>query len=221
MPLFVTLTVRRIRPKAWIFACLSGVLQILIFPNFSIYLLSWVALAPLIYAILKCRDQDIMMVLADGGQFLAPATAWQGFLLGYVCGFLWYLGSCSWIFHVMHVYGGIGTPLSVLLLVMFSLYLGLYHGLFGLLLALIAARRNQTQPARPGIHALPVGRGGDGARLHHRLPLGPAGHDADRQHPAFAHGDRNRRLRNFVRDRAGQHRCCRGIPCSVAGARCC
>ena len=42
----------------------------------------------------------------------------------------------------MHVYGGIGSAMSVLLLVMFALYLGLYHGLFGLLLALIAARRN-------------------------------------------------------------------------------
>ncbi len=133
---------RRIRPRAWIFACASGVLQVLIFPNFSIYLLSWVALAPLIYAILKCREQDVTMVLADGGQFLAPATAWQGFLLGYASGIIWYLGSCSWIFHVMHVYGGIGTAMSVLLLVMFALYLGLYHGLFGLLLALIAARRN-------------------------------------------------------------------------------
>jgi apolipoprotein N-acyltransferase len=128
--------------NAWIFACLSGVLQVLIFPNFSIYLLSWVALAPLIYAILKCREQDLMMVLADGGQFLAPATAWQGFLLGYVCGVIWYLGSCSWIFHVMHVYGGIGTAMSILLLVLFALYLALYHGLFGFLLALIAARRN-------------------------------------------------------------------------------
>src|SRR5271166_4492376 len=100
------------------------------------------ALAPLIYAVLKCREQDVMMVLADGGQFLAPATAWQGFLLGYACGLIWYLGSCSWIFHVMHVYGGVGTPMSILLLVMFALYLALYHGLFGLLLALIAARRN-------------------------------------------------------------------------------
>jgi len=134
--------VRRIRPRAWIFACISGVLQVLIFPNFSLYILGWVALAPLIYAILKCREQDVMMVLADGGQFLAPATAWQGFLLGYACGIIWYLGSCSWVFHVMHVYGGIGTPMSILLLVMFALYLGLYHGLFGLLLALIAARRN-------------------------------------------------------------------------------
>ncbi|HKD85203.1 MAG TPA: apolipoprotein N-acyltransferase [Terriglobales bacterium] len=133
---------RRIRPNAWIFACLSGVLQVLIFPNFSFYLLGWIALAPLIYAILKCREQDVMMVLADGGQFLAPATAWQGFLLGYVSGVIWYVGSCSWIFHAMHVYGGIGPAMSALLLVMFALYLGLYHGLFGLLLALIAARRN-------------------------------------------------------------------------------
>jgi apolipoprotein N-acyltransferase len=137
-----TRKVRRIRLNAWIFACLSGVLQVLIFPNFSIYLLSWVALAPLIYAILKCREQDVTMVLADGGQFLAPATAWQGFLLGYVSGVIWYLGSCYWVYHVMHVYGGINPATSAILLVMFALYLGLYHGLFGLLLALIAARRN-------------------------------------------------------------------------------
>ena len=133
---------RRIRLNAWIFACLSGVLQVLIFPSFSIYLLGWVALAPLIYAILKCREQDVMMVLADGGQFLAPATAWQGFLLGYVSGIIWYLGSCYWVFHVMHLYGGLNVATSAILLVMFALYLGLYHGLFGLLLALIAARRN-------------------------------------------------------------------------------
>ena len=133
---------RRIRLNAWIFAGLSGVLQVLIFPNFSIYLLSWVALAPLIYAILKCREQDVMMVLADGGQFLAPATAWQGFLLGYASGVIWYLGSCYWVYHVMHVYGGVNAATSAILLVMFALYLGLYHGLFGLLLALIAARRN-------------------------------------------------------------------------------
>ncbi|HUI83791.1 MAG TPA: apolipoprotein N-acyltransferase [Candidatus Binatia bacterium] len=133
---------RRIRPRAWIFACASGVLQVLIFPKFSIYLLGWVALAPLIYAILKCREQDVMLVLADGGQFLAPATAWQGFLLGYASGIIWYLGSCYWVYHVMHLYGGLGVATSVGLLVAFALYLALYHGLFGLLLALIAARRN-------------------------------------------------------------------------------
>jgi apolipoprotein N-acyltransferase len=134
--------VRRIRPNAWVLACVSGVLQVLIFPRPALYILSWVALAPLIYAILKCREQDATLVLADGGQFFAPATAWQGFLLGYVSGVIWYLGSNPWIFYVMHVYGGIGTATSVLLLLMYATYLALYHGLFGFLLALIAARRN-------------------------------------------------------------------------------
>jgi apolipoprotein N-acyltransferase len=134
--------VRRIRRNAWIFACVSGVLQVFIFPKPALYLLSWVALAPLIYAILKCREQDATLVLADGGQFLGPATAWQGFLLGFVSGVIWYLGSNYWVFYVMHVYGGIGVATSVLCLLMYALYLALYHGLFGFLLALIAARRN-------------------------------------------------------------------------------
>ncbi len=132
----------RIRRNAWVLACVSGVLQVLIFPRPALYILSWVALAPLIYAILKCREQDATLVLDDGGQFLGPATAWQGFLLGYVSGIIWYVGSNYWIFYVMHVYGGIGTATSVVCLLMYALYLSLYHGLFGLLLALIAARRN-------------------------------------------------------------------------------
>ena len=133
---------RRIRPNAWILAATSGVLQVLIFPKPALYILSWVALAPLIYAILQCREQDVTLALADDGQFFAPATAWKGFLLGYVCGVIWYVGNCYWIYHVMHFYGGVSAGLSVVLVVMFALYLGLYHGLFGLLLALIAARRN-------------------------------------------------------------------------------
>ena len=133
---------RRIRPNAWALACVSGVLQVLIFPRPALYILSWVALAPLIYAILRCREQDATLVLDDGGQFLGPATAWQGFWLGYVSGVIWYLGSNYWIFYVMHVYGNIGVATSVMLQLMYALYLALYHGLFGLLVALIASRRN-------------------------------------------------------------------------------
>ncbi len=66
----------------------------------------------------------------------------RDFWLGYVSGVIWYLGSNSWIFYVMHVYGGIGTATSVVCLLMYALYLSLYNGLFGFLLALIAARRN-------------------------------------------------------------------------------
>ena len=132
----------RIGRNAWVLACVSGVLQVLIFPRPALYILSWVALAPLIYAILKCREQDATLVLDDGGEYLAPATAWQGFWLGYVSGLIWYLGSNPWIYYVMHVYGGIGTATSVMCLLLYALYLALYHGLFGFLLALIAARRN-------------------------------------------------------------------------------
>jgi len=123
-------------------ACASGVLQVLTFPEPALYILSWVALAPLIYAILQCREQDALLTVVEDGRWFAPATAWQGFLLGYLSGVIWYLGSCYWVFHVMHYYGNLGTATSVVLLIMFSLYLGLYHGLFGLLVALIARRRN-------------------------------------------------------------------------------
>jgi apolipoprotein N-acyltransferase len=123
-------------------AAASGVLQVLIFPEPGLYVLSWVALAPLIYAILQCRDQDALLTMVEDGKWYAPATAWQGFLLGYLSGVIWYLGSCYWVFHVMHAYGSLGTVTSALLLLAFSLYLALYHGLFGLLLALIAYRRN-------------------------------------------------------------------------------
>ncbi len=94
------------------------------------------------YAILKCREQDVSAVLAEGGLFLAPADAWQGFLLGYVSGIIWYLGSCYWVYNTMHEYGGLGVVTSALLLLGYALYLGLYHGVFGLVLALTAARRN-------------------------------------------------------------------------------
>lgn len=117
-------------------------LQVLIFPEPALYILSWVALAPLIYAILQCREQDALLTVVEDGKWFAPATAWQGFLLGYLSGIIWYLGSCYWVFHVMHYYGSLGVATSGVLLVMFSLYLGLYHGLFGLLIALIARRRN-------------------------------------------------------------------------------
>jgi apolipoprotein N-acyltransferase len=94
------------------------------------------------YAILKSREQDVSTVLAEGGLFLAPAGAWQGFLLGYASGVIWYLGSCYWVFNTMHYYGELATVTSALLLIAYALYLGLYHGIFGLLLALTAARRN-------------------------------------------------------------------------------
>jgi apolipoprotein N-acyltransferase len=123
-------------------AILSGILQVVIFPSPSLYFLCWIALAPMIIAILRARDQDAVQLLAEGGSsYLAPASLRQGFLLGYASGIVWYLGTCYWIYHTMHVYGGVSAFFSVVLLVLFALYLALYHGLFGILLALSARKR--------------------------------------------------------------------------------
>jgi apolipoprotein N-acyltransferase len=55
-----------------------------------------------------------------------------------VCGILWYAGTCYWIFSVMRQYGGVNTPAAVGILILFCLYLALYHGAFGLLIAWLA-----------------------------------------------------------------------------------
>jgi len=138
--------VRQIDKRAWILACISGVLQVLIFPTPSLYPLCWFAFAPLLVAICRAREPETLQLPKTLGGDLVAASAGQGFLLGYIAGIIWYAGTCYWVYYVMHVYGGIAAPLSVGILILFCLYLALYHGLFGLLLALAAGRKISTGP---------------------------------------------------------------------------
>src|SRR5262249_47043231 len=62
-------------------------------------------------------------------------------LLAYASGILWYLGTCYWIFDTMHRYGGVPIPVALLILLAFAMYLGLYHGVFGLMIALLVRLR--------------------------------------------------------------------------------
>jgi apolipoprotein N-acyltransferase len=118
------------------------VLQVLIFPRPHLYFLCWIAVAPLIVAILRARETDAAELLSsENPSFLAPGSVRQGFVLGYASGVVWYLGSCYWVYHVMHTYGGLNPVISFLLLVAFALYLGLYHGIFGAALALAGQAR--------------------------------------------------------------------------------
>jgi apolipoprotein N-acyltransferase len=111
--------------QALLAAIVSAVLQVLIFPSFSIAWLSWVALAPLIY-ILALRE----------------LKSKNAFLTGYLCGVLWYAGTCFWIYHTMHLYGGLPKPVAVGIVVLFSLYLAIYHAIFGWLVAWVAERQS-------------------------------------------------------------------------------
>ncbi len=131
---------RQIHPIAWALAILSAILQILIFPLPGVYILSWVAMAPLLVAILRACPAGELEIA--GSLRLQPATPWQGFLLAYVCGIFWYAGTCYWIFDTMRQFGGLNTPMALLALLLFCCYLGLYHGLFGLLVSLLAFGRD-------------------------------------------------------------------------------
>src|SRR4051812_3775294 len=128
-------------------AILSGVLQVLIFPSPSLSFLAWVALAPLLVAILRNGSVD-GEVLDASGQSLSLITPGQGFWLGYACGIVWYLGNCYWIYNTMHVYGNLSPVVSIGILVLFALYLGLYHGLFAAILAKIAKPRGDASEPR-------------------------------------------------------------------------
>jgi apolipoprotein N-acyltransferase len=125
-----------IRPV--LLAIFSGLLQVLIFPNPSWTWLSWIALTPLIYVLLACPKMQIIMA---GDSPETPAvSARQGFWLGYLSGIAWYAGSCYWVYRVMHLYGGLSSPVSFGILILFCLYLGLYHGVFGAMLVRASQR---------------------------------------------------------------------------------
>lgn len=129
--------VRKIDTSAWLLTALSAALQVVSFPLPGLYWLAWIAVAPLLIALLRARPAGELQV--DAAVKLAPARPWQGFLLGYLCGILWSGGTCYWIFDTMHRYGGLPVPVALFALILFCMYIGLYHGLFGLLVALVAA----------------------------------------------------------------------------------
>jgi apolipoprotein N-acyltransferase len=120
----------RISRSGWALAVASGALQSLIYPLPSLTFLCWVALAPLLVAILRGRE-------SPAGEAV-PVSARQGFLLAYTGGVIWSFATTYWIYDVMHVYGGLNGPTSFGVLVLFCLALGLIWGVFGLLLAILA-----------------------------------------------------------------------------------
>ncbi len=134
---------RKIHKSAWLLVLLSAGLQIIIFPLPNLYMLSWCALAPLLIALLRARQPETLQ-FQDGIKLL-PASPWQGFLLAYVCGVLWYAGNCYWIYGTMRRYGGVNSPGALGILLLFCLYLALYHGLFGLSVSLLAGRKSVSR----------------------------------------------------------------------------
>jgi apolipoprotein N-acyltransferase len=128
---------RLIPARLWALALLSGLLQILPFPiagPVPIWRTTfcWIALLPLLFALIQKDKQGSALSVA------------QGTLLGYLCGFTWYLGNCYWIYQTMYLYGGLAKPIAAGILILFCLYLGLYHALFAAAFTLV--RRSKFGP---------------------------------------------------------------------------
>jgi len=96
-------------------ACLavaSGLLQILLFPKFSLSWVSWVALVPLLFALFQ-------------------ETSWKrALLLGWIFGVVFFSGCCYWILNVLQGYGDLHWSGAVLLFALLIVYLSLFPGLF-------------------------------------------------------------------------------------------
>jgi apolipoprotein N-acyltransferase len=101
---------------------------------------AWFALVPLIAAVLSLAEPD-----GPDASHAHPLR--RAFLLAYVCGILWYAGNCYWIYDTMLLHGGLPPLVSALLLVGYSLVLGLYFGLFGLGLMLVRRASGSTRLA--------------------------------------------------------------------------
>jgi apolipoprotein N-acyltransferase len=96
---------------------------------------AWFGLVPLLWAVLSPRSVD------------APRPLRRGFLLGYLCGVLWYIGNCYWVRDTMMHYGDMPPYAPTLLLLGYSLVLGTYFGLFGFGLVLVRRATGSTRLA--------------------------------------------------------------------------
>jgi len=102
---------------------------------------AWIGLVPLLWAILLPASVE------------RPRPLRRAFLLAYFCGFLWYCGNCYWVRDTMSRYGDMPPMAPTLLLIGFSLVLGLYFGLFGLGVMLV---RRASGSTRLALAAAPV-----------------------------------------------------------------
>ena len=96
---------------------------------------AWAGLVPLLWAIL----------LRTGVE--RPRPLRRAFLLAYFCGFLWYCGNCYWVRDTMSRYGDMPPMAPTLLLIGFSLVLGLYFGFFGLGVMMVRRASGSTRLA--------------------------------------------------------------------------
>ena len=145
---------------------------------------AWFALVPLLCAILSRSTVERRRPLR-AAHFFWPISAAS----------LWYCGNCYWIRDTMAQYGDMPPLAPTLLLLGFSLVLGLYFGLFGWSVMLGAPSHWQHATGTCGC-ASSVDGAGTRRCAHHKRSLGPTRLLAGRQRPGEPTRAVDRRLRH-------------------------
>ena len=102
---------QKIRLTDLLLAILSGVLSALAFPKFSLSFLGWISLIPLLYIIFQRKNL-------------------QAFFLGWLAGFSFYAVLLIWIPAVPQHFGELSSGLSILIYLLFTMFLGLFWAIF-------------------------------------------------------------------------------------------
>jgi apolipoprotein N-acyltransferase len=110
----------------WAAAVLSGLLLTACFPKLHLRGLVWVACVPLFTVLAKEKRLK------------------RAFLMGYVCGAVFFAGTCYWFTMVMESYGHLAPALAFLVLVLFVIVDSVFFGVFGLAMGWVA----RGSPAR-------------------------------------------------------------------------
>jgi len=96
---------------------------------------AWFGLVPLLWALSSHECVEAKKPLRTA------------FLLGYLSGFLWYMGNCYWVRDTMMKYGDMPPLAPTLLLMGYSAVLGLYWGVFGWAVVLVRRASGNTRMA--------------------------------------------------------------------------
>jgi len=95
------------------------------FPKFGHPALGWVALAPLLVAVAD----------AARGQHLR-----RSFLLGWIAGLVYFTGTLYWLVRVMTVYGGLATPVAIVVAALLVAFLSLFPAVAAWIVGVACAR---------------------------------------------------------------------------------
>ena len=109
--------------KRIILSIISGFVLVFAFPPLGLGFAAWVGVIPLFFAV-------------EG------AGKGKGFLLGFLSGFVFFLGTVYWVINSMYFYGGVPVWISVFVMLALAAYLSLYAAAFGLCLSVILERQS-------------------------------------------------------------------------------